>query len=144
LKKPLIVFFVSFGLSIAFTFLPLITSTVGLRGSIAESISINTLLGLFFGLVGLSLFFAIFYFLANNNAIVASKTTIIALLLGVTLGAAMLHLLNILLYQSYLGLYLNMAVDSSISGVFQFFFPALTALLFAELRKKKSINNMSA
>jgi len=127
---------IAFALSITLTFLPLVPMTVISQDTIAESISTNTLLSLFFSLIGFALFFVIFYFLADNSKIIASKPTIIALLLGVTSGSAILYLLNIFLYTSYLGLYLNKAANSSISGVFQFFFPALTALLFAELKRR--------
>ena len=142
-EKSLIVFVIAFALSIALTFLPLVPRTVVSQSNIG-SIPINTLFSLFFGLIGLALFFAIFYYLANNNKILASKSTIIALLLGVTIGSAIVYLLNIFLYQSYLGLYLSMAVNSSISGVFQFFFPALTALIYAELKTKRSTENLTA
>ncbi|MGE5574784.1 MAG: hypothetical protein ACM3UL_01490 [Ignavibacteria bacterium] len=144
MKKSLIVFIVAFGLSIALTFLPLVPKTVVSQSSIAGSISVNTLFSLFFGLVGLALFFAVFYFLANNNKIPVSKSTIIALLLGVTIGSAIVYLLNVFLYQSYVGLYLSMAVNSSVSGVFQFFFPALTALMYAELRETRNQTIISA
>ena len=147
MKKSLIAFIAAFALSIGFTFLPLVTRaslSVVLQSNIAESLSINTLLSIFFSLIGLAVFFAIFYFLANNYKILALKSTIIAVLLGVTLGPAILYLLNIFLYRSYLDLYLSMAAGSAVSSVFQFFLPALTALLFVELREKKSSNNLTA
>jgi hypothetical protein len=145
-KKSLIAFLVAFGLSIAFTFLPLIarvTFSVELQTDIAESLAMNTWLGLFFSLLGLSVFFVVFYFLANNNKMLASKSTIIAILLGVTLGPAILYLLNIFLYRFYLALYLNLAASAAVSGVFMFFLPALIALIYAELRERKSSNNLA-
>ena len=146
-KKALIAFIVAFALSTGFTFLSLVTRaslSVALQSNIAESLSINELLSIFFGLVGLALFFVVFYFLANNNRIIAIKSTIIALLLGVTLGPVILDLFNIFLYPSYLGIYLNVAVGSAVSSVFQFFFPALTALLFVELKERKAKDSFSA
>ena len=147
MEKSLIAFIVAFVLSTGFTFLSLVTRaslSVALQSNIAESLSINELLSIFFGLVGLALFFVVFYFLANNNKIIAIKSTIIALLLGVTLGPVILDLFNIFLYPSYLGIYLNVAVGSAVSSVFQFFFPALTALLFVELKERKAKDSFSA
>ena len=52
---------------------------------------------LIFGSIGLAVFFSIFYLLANNKKIPVTKSTIIALLLGVIVGSAFLLLLNIFL-----------------------------------------------
>lgn len=142
-KKSIITFIVAFSLSIGFTVLPLVTRaslSVMLQSNIAQSLSINTLISIFFSLIGLAVFFVIFYLLANNIKILAVKSTIIALLLGVTIGPAILYLINIFLYNGFL-IYLSMAANSAVSSVFLFFLPALTALLYAELREKKSNNN---
>lgn len=137
MKKPLIVFGVAFGLSILFTLLPLlfraVTSLSFSSSTDAEFLSINTAISLFFDLAGPAVFFVVFYFLAKNIKIQAVKSAIIAVLLGATLGTAFLYLLNIFLYRSYLGIYLELAASSVVPSVFQFFFPALTALLFVEL-----------
>jgi hypothetical protein len=146
-KKSVIAFIVAFGLSIGFTLLSLAiraSFSIELQSSIAESLSINTLLGIFTSLVGLAGFFVVFYFLANNNKILAVKSTIIAILLGVTLGSAILFLLNIFLYSSYVVIYLNNAAGSAVTSVFQFFLPALTALMFVELKEKKTNSNLTA
>jgi hypothetical protein len=87
-QKPLIVFIIAFALSIGLTVLPLVPRTVILQSTISQSISINTLINLFFSLIGLAIFFAVFYFLASNNKVIASKSTITALLLAVTLGVS--------------------------------------------------------
>ena len=111
-KKNLIAFIIAFALSIGFTLLSLVTRaslSVVLQSDVAVSLSINTLLNIFFSLIGLALFFAVFYFLANNNKIKAVKSTIIAILLGVMLGPAILYLLNIFLYRFYLYTYLSLA-----------------------------------
>jgi hypothetical protein len=145
-KKSLITFIVALTLSTGFTFLSLVTRaslSVVLQSNIAESLSINVLLSIFFSLVGLAVFFVVFYFLAKNNKIIAIKSTIIAMLLGVTLGPAILDLFNIFLYPSYLGTYLNVALGSAVSSVFQFFFPALTVLLFVELKERKAKDSFS-
>lgn len=145
MKKSLIAFIVAFVLSIGFTILSLATKAalyVALQDNLLDSLPINTLEGMVFSLVGLGVFFVVFYFLANNSKIIANKSTIIAMLLGVTLGPAILYLLNIFLYPSYPSIYLSMAAGSAVSSVFGFFFPALTALLFVELREKKPNNNL--
>ncbi len=142
MNKSLIIFLVAFPLSTVFSFLPLIVRTVVLPSSIAESISIDVVLNFFLSLIGLALFFAIFYFLANDKKIVVSKSTIIVLLFAVIVGPSIMDLLNVFFYFAYVDLYLSMAAGSILNGVFQFFFPALTALLFAELRAKRSSNNL--
>jgi len=146
-KKSVIAFIVAFSLSIGFTLLSLAiraSFSIALQSRLAESLSINTLLGIFSSLVGLAGFFVVFYFLANNNKILAVKSTIMAILLGVTLGSAILFLLNIFLYSSYVVIYLNNAVGYAVTSVFQFFLPALTAIMFVELREKKTNSNLTA
>ena len=147
MKKSVIAFIVAFSLSIGFTLLSLAiraSFSIALQSRLAESLSINTLLGIFSSLVGLAGFFVVFYFLANNNKILAVKSTIMAILLGVTLGSAILFLLNIFLYSSYVVIYLNNAVGYAVTSVFQFFLPALTAIMFVELREKKTNSNLTA
>ena len=65
------------------------------------------------------------------------------MLLGVILGPPILYLFNIFLYPSYLGIYLNVAVGSAVSSVFQFFLPGLTALLLVELKERKAKDSFS-
>ena len=140
MKKSLIAFFVAFALSIGFTFLPLVTRALlsgVLQSNFDEAVYINLLISIIFMLVGLSVFFVVFYFLANNNNILAVKSTVAALLLGVTLGTAISILPNIFFYSSYYSLYLNWAAGSAVLSIFQFFFPALTALLYVELKDRK-------
>lgn len=140
-KTSLIVFIVAFGLSIVFTLLPLAARasfSVALQGDIAESLSINSLLGVFFGLIGLAVFFVVFYFLANNNKLTAVKSTIIALFLGVILGPIVLSLLDMFLFSHYSVIYIILAANFSSTSVFHFFLPALTSLLYVELREKRN------
>jgi hypothetical protein len=142
--KKSVIFIIAFILSIVFTFIPSIVraSFSKLLQSSIAAIPFSTLLSILFSLVGLAVFFSLFYYLAKNMKINAVKPTVIAILLGVMLGPAILSLLNILLYpSSYFGIYISMAVGSAVSAIFGFFFPALTALLFVELREKKSNNN---
>ena len=143
MKKALLVFVVAFGLSIALTILPLAGSTIVSPGAFIETVTITSALNIFFTLIGLASFFAIFYFLAIYFKITASKSTIIALLLGVILGPESLMLLDILLFGNNSGIYSVVATVSAVSGVFQFFFPALSALLFAELKEKRSSDNLT-
>ena len=147
MKKALITFFVALLLAIGFTLLSLLSRAslfLTLQTSAAASLSITTLLDVFFSLIGIGVFFVVFYFIATRNKVLAGKSTVIALLLGVTVGPAILYLSNIFLYQSQFGLYLSMAAGSVVSSVLGFFFPALAALLFVELRAKKTNSNLSA
>ena len=143
MKIALLVFVVAFSLSIALTILPLAGSTIFPTGPLIETIAITSAIHIFFTLIGLASFFAIFYFLAIHFKIKASKTTIIALFLGVILGPESLMLLDILLYGNTSGIYSVVATVSAVSGVFQFFFPALSAILFAELKEKRSSDNLT-
>jgi len=148
-KKSLVAFAVAFALSVGFTFLPSVTRAsllVGLQSNAAELVSVDMLLDIFFSLAGLAVFFVVFYFLAKNSKITAVKSTIISILLGVILGSTISYPLSIFAYLpgSYLAMYFSMAAGSSVSGVFQFFLPALTGLLFAELREKRSNNSLTA
>jgi len=64
------------------------------------------------------------------------------LLLGVLLGSAFPYLLSIVSFHTYLAVYLSIVAGSLLSGIFRYFLPALTGMLFAELREKKSGNNL--
>jgi hypothetical protein len=144
MKRPLIAFIVAFALSLGFTFLTLATRAsflLTLQNNIAESLLANNLLSILFSFVGLAVFFVAFYFLAKNVKLTATKATVIAILLGTTIGPAFLNLFITLILANVTGISLVLAAGSAVSSIFQFFLPALTALLFAELRKNKSNNN---
>ena len=146
MKKSLIAFVVTFALSIGFTLMPLVALaelSVVLQSTMAESILVNELISTSFSLVGLAVLFVVFYFLGNRGKILVTKSTIIAVLLGAILGSVTPHLVSILAYNSHLEVYLSLIAGYAVSSVFVFFFPALTALLFAELREKKSNNNLT-
>lgn len=100
--KKSVIFIIAFILSIVFTFIPSIVraSFSKLLQSSIAAIPFSTLLSILFSLVGLAVFFSLFYYLAKNMKINAVKPTVIAILLGVMLGPAILSLLNILLYPS--------------------------------------------
>jgi len=139
-KKSLLVFCVALALSIGFTFLLLLMRavfSVALQSNIAESLSVSTLINAFVDLLGLAVFFVVFYFMAKVNKISAVKSTITAMLLGVILGSAILYLVSMPIYRTTPIVYLNFAANSSLFNVFGLFLPALAALLFAELREKK-------
>jgi len=95
------------------------------------------LISAFCDLLGLAVFFVVFYFIAKVNKISAAKSTIAAMLLGVILGSASPYLVSMATYRTAQIVYLNFAASSSLFNVFGLFLPALTALLFAELREKK-------
>jgi len=144
MKKSLLSFCSAFALAIAFSLLSLISNvslSVLLSGNISLSLANSTLITIFFSLGELAVFFGVFYFLAENYKITAMKTTVIAILLGAMLAPVVLYLPNTVFYQPYSSIYISLAAGSAISSIFQFFLPALTALLFVELRKNKSNNN---
>ena len=144
MKKSVIAFAVAFVLSAGFTFLSLLTQATVLNSAAFDATSglqVSTLINVFLGLAGLALFFTVFYFLARKSKILAVRSTTLALLLGVLLGSAILYLYSIATYPTYLLLYLSLIAGSLLSSVFQYFLPALTAILFAELKEKKSNNN---
>ena len=153
MKKSLIAFVVAFVLSIGLTSLNFAVrvSLVLLQSNVAESLSIVTLLDLSFSFVGLAVFFVVFYSLAKKVKITAVKSTIISILLGVILGPVTanfitLYLLAIVAHAETAAapVLLSLAAGSSVTSVFQFFLPALTALLFAELKEKKLNDSLTA
>jgi Mg2+/Co2+ transporter CorB len=154
IKKSLIAFVVAFVLSIGFTILTFAARAslfLLLQSNVAEAQSIDTLLDPSLSLVGLAVFFVVFYFLAKNVKVTAVKSTIISILLGVILGSItenfiILYLLAMVANAEAAAapVLLSFAAGSSVSSVFQFFLPALTALLFAELREKKLNNSLTA
>jgi hypothetical protein len=78
----------------------------------------------------------VFYVLAKRNKIKAEKATCLVTLLGVVLGSLIPYLFSIVTYLTDIVLYLSIIAGSLVSSVFQFFLPALIALLFVELKEK--------
>ncbi len=144
MKKSLILFMISFALSIGFTFVSLFAraSVLVFGTNFSANVSVDHLVGIFVSLAGLAMFFSVFYFLAKNSKIQVMKSTVTAILLGTMLGPAIFYVVNIFLYQSIIGVYLSLAASSAVTAVFQFFLPALTALMYVELREKQAINKL--
>lgn len=148
MKKPLIAFVVTFALSLGFTYLSVATraavlTSVSSNNAASDLILDSTLISTSLSLAGLTVSFVVFYFLANRNKIAAVKSTTLAVLLGAILGPVTLYLGLTANYNTILELYLSQVTSSAISSVFYFFLPALTALLFAELREKKANHNLT-
>ncbi len=145
LKKSLLTFVIAFALSIGLTIVALIaraSSLMFFENDFNGSVLANNIFSILISLVGLAVFFATYYFLANNNKVQAVKPVVIATLLGVMLGPAIFYSLNVFLYPLNSAFYLETAAGSAVTAIFQFFLPALTALLFVELREKKSNNSL--
>jgi hypothetical protein len=138
LQKSLLAFAVAFALSAIFSLLSLMIR-LGLLTSISPSTitsvsAIAILTNAFFCLAVFASFFAVFYFLAKIGQIKAGKSIVFALLIGVLLGPLAIYQL--------LQIYLNIA-GSLVTSIFMYFLPALTALLFAQWREKKSNHNVT-
>ncbi len=143
MKKYPIAFVVAFALSVGFAFLYLVTQSAVSNFVSPDSTymyqAIFTLISIILSLLGFAVFFSVFYFLAKRTKMVAAKSTISAVLLGVLLGSAIPYLISIVTYPTYLVLYLSIAGSSLLSKAFQYFLPALTGLLFVELRERNQI-----
>jgi len=146
MKKSLIVFIISFALSIGFTYVSLFAraSFLIFDTNFSANVSVDHLISIFISLAGLAMFFSVFYFLANNSKIRVMKSTVTAMLLGTMLGPAILYLVNIFFYPTLFGVYLSLAASFAVTAVFQFFLPALTALMYVELREKQAINKLES
>lgn len=138
MKRALIAFLVAFGLTIAISALRLIGGVPALSFVLT---SYSTASNIIIAIVGIGLFFASFYLLANTTQIAANKATIIALLLGVLLGSAVSV---ILLWTPSVLVYFSAILWSSLLfGVIQYFMPALIALLLADFNRKKANSHKS-
>jgi hypothetical protein len=126
LKKPLISFLIAFGLTVGFSFLSSAAQTI-----ISEHLFTNFV----FGLVEIGLFFAAFYLFANTSKITAVKSITLAVFFGVLLGSVVYVFLA--WEAAPFGLYSAFLLNALPSSISEFFLPAVTALLFAELRNKE-------
>ena len=133
MKKALITFLVAFGLTVAISALRLIGGVPALSLFLT---SYTTASNVIITIVGIGLFFAAFYLLANATQIAANKATIIALLAGVLLGSAVSVIL--LWTPSVLVYFSAMLWSALFFSVIQYFMPALIALLFADFKSKKA------
>jgi heme/copper-type cytochrome/quinol oxidase subunit 4 len=134
-QKPLAAFAISFALSMGFTYLSFAVT-------LYEAIPFFTLNSMLFDLLTFAVFFGVFYFLADKYKMRASKSTVLALLLGVILGPeALIYLIGMSsLSPSLLGINLLYSLSASIPGIFNFSLPSIIALLFVELRQNRSAN----
>jgi cellobiose-specific phosphotransferase system component IIC len=137
MQKPLAAFAISLVLSIGFT-------QLSLAVTLSEPNSFFRLSSMLFGLVTLAVFFGVFYFLADKYKMRALKSTVLALLLGVIFGPALIYLIEIEMSSpslSLFGIFLLYSLSlSSFPGIFNFFLPSIIALLFVELRQSRSAN----
>ena len=85
MKKALTAFLVALGLTIGFSALRLIG---GVSALALFLLAYTNALSVVITLVGIGVFFAAFYLLANTNNVIAKRSTIIALLSGILLGSA--------------------------------------------------------
>ena len=137
--KSLIAFVVAFMLAALFSFLSL-ASRLTLISSLAPNDflglgALNNAIAIALNLACLGVFFGAFYFLGKNH-ITASKSTVLAMIIGVIMGSAIMYPLILVTSSSIsFGYYLTM-LGGLVTAVFQCFLPALTALLFVELRQK--------
>jgi hypothetical protein len=138
LAKPLAAFAVSFVLSAGITWLSFYRFgfTTLFSVSLFEAIQFFAVIDMLFTLVGVAVFFGVFYFLADRYKMQASRSTVLALLLGVIFGSALYNLT--LMSPEYFGSYLLFSASSSFGGIFEFFLPSVIALLFIELRQNRS------
>lgn len=133
MKKALSAFLVAFGLTVAISALRLIGGVPALSLFLT---SYSTASNVIITIVGIVLFFAAFYLLANRTQISANKVTIIALLAGVLLGSSVSV---ILLWTPSVLVYFSAILWSALFfGVIQYFLPGLIGLLFADFRRKKA------
>ncbi len=139
MTKSLIAFVVAFMLAALFSFLSL-ASRLTLIASLAPNDflglgALNNAIAIALNLACLGVFFGAFYFLATKH-ITASKSTVLAMIIGVIMGSAIMYPLILVSSSSIsFGYYLTM-LGGLVTAVFQCFLPALTALLFVELRQK--------
>ena len=139
MQKPLAAFAISLFLSMGFTYLPYARFGAFSLFSVtfSEAIPIFTLISMLFNLVLLAVVFGVFYFLADRFNMCASKSTVIALLLGVIFGSTIFNLLSI--NPQYYNAYTSIIfASSSFGGVFEFFLPSVIALLFVELKHEQA------
>ncbi len=130
MNKSLLAFAVAFGLSLGFSLVSLVV-----RGAL---LTFATPTNILIAVSGLVAFFGAFYLLAHETKTYASKSTALAVLLGVLLGP----LIPITVNPASPVLYLTIIGGSMISGVILFFLPATAALLYAEWRTKKSSSSL--
>jgi hypothetical protein len=147
LKKTLIAFAIAFVLAVGLSYAYKNFTSTLLRyfpsNTSFETVSaFNTIFTLIIFSVGVVLSFVVFYFSALRIEITVSKKTTLSIFLGSLAGA----LLFVLVVSTVLGspvfsgyiILANVASFCSLVGVFLCFFPALIAVLYAEVKEKKT------
>ena len=146
MKKSLTVFAVAVGLTVLSIFLGVIRSVLF---SLSQyNLGMAAVSSLLFSLVDICVVFGLFFFLGKRTKIKVSKSITLALLVAVLIGT-LIFVLPIGSYSlpfgvTFLEEYFYILTDSVIGSFLQVFFPALAALLFAELREKNSNNGLTA
>ena len=149
MNKPLIIFGVAFALSLGFTLLSLISNAISSIYISSYNYNVDyavvtSLIGGASGFIGLAVVFVIFYYLGNKQKIQVAKPIVLAVLLGSLLGSSILFWIAIpfnLTQDIIFKTYLSFTIGYLFSSVFYYFLPALTALLFAELKGKRLTQN---
>ena len=146
MKKYLLVFIVAFALSIGFTLLSVLFRVFTLNtfyaSNLGESLATSQLIIDLFSLIGPVLFFVSFYFLGKKIIISPLKGAAISLFLGALLGSMILFAFSLFSPSVNSVIYVAYGTGFLYSGVFEFFLPALTALLIVELKKRKLNDNL--
>jgi len=143
MRKPPVAFAVSFLLSLAFTWVSFYRFgfTTLISTQPFEAIAFFGLVDMLFTLVTVAVFFGVFYFLGDRYKMKALKSTVLALFIGVAFGSALFNLIEMSsLSSSLFGAYITYSASASFGGIFEFFLPSITALLFVELRQNRSAN----
>jgi hypothetical protein len=148
---------VAFALSIGLTLLYFVKAIVFsyfIDGVVNTAYStVSSIISTLFNLLGIALFFGVFYLITNRRKIIVMKPTVLALLFGVILGTSIPYMFTSVLnlvghggssgnFLGVFALYLFQIIGSFVYGFSLYFFPALAALLFVELREKKSNQNL--
>ena len=143
MKKTIATFFVAFLLSAFATFESPLFRFQYIEGNPNSSIllPLGSIVGGLTMLVEGIAFFAVFYFLAVKMKISATKSVVASLFLGVLLGFMLVYINDMLLYAPFFGMYLDLTAGIITPSLFQYFLPAVTALLFVELRQTKKVEH---
>ncbi len=157
LKKSLIIFVVAISLPLVLVLLSFLEFTIITYFTSPASISAFpslmdteskafSLLNLLVGTFGA---FALFYFLGIKTKTKVVKSVTLALFIGLLVGLLVGEVITVASIYIFYGVFswvpsielYIVDISGLLSGVFGLFFPALVALLFVDLRERKSHNN---
>lgn len=148
MKKYLLVFIVAFALSIGFTLVSIMVRVFVLNSintsNLSSSIATSEIIIDLFSLIGPVMFFVTFYFLGKKIRILSLKGTTISLFLGALLGSTILFAFSLLSLSAQSEIYVAYGSSFLYTDVFEFFLPALTALLIVELKNRQLNDNLIA